>query len=168
MTLERLLKDYTAYNRWANEAFAAWLRAKPEECLTAIVPSSFPSLRDTLLHLWGAEKLWLERLRQEEPAPFLPTVFSGSAQQIFEGWPATSAALAEYVAEQPAEFFEQVCTFRLFNGQLDSRPRHQMILHCVQHSTYHRGQLVTMGRSLGLTDPPSTDYIRYVREVNAR
>ncbi|MCS6930114.1 MAG: DinB family protein [Saprospiraceae bacterium] len=163
MTLEGLLKDYTAYNSWANEVFVKWLRSKPETAMTTPVVSSFPTLRDTLLHIWGAEKIWLERLRQQLTEPFLPTVFNGSVEDVFNGLLETSNALAEYVAGQPPEFFEHICTFRLFSGQEDSRPRYQMLLHCVQHSTYHRGQIVTMGRALGFTDPPQTDYIRYIR-----
>ncbi|MFN2424735.1 MAG: DinB family protein [Cryomorphaceae bacterium] len=34
----------------------------------------------------------------------------------------------------------------------------------MNHSTYHRGQLVTMGRQAGLSTPPQTDYIFYVRK----
>lgn len=163
MTLEALFQDYTAYNCWANAAVVAWLRSKPEGVMTTPVASSFPTLRDTLLHIWGAEKIWLERLRQQEPEPFLPTIFKGTTAEVFDGLLAVSAALAEYVAQQPAAFFEQICVFRLFSGKEDARPRYQMLLHCIQHSTYHRGQLVTMGRALAFTDPPQTDYIYYAR-----
>jgi len=38
--------------------------------------------------------------------------------------------------------------------------------HVANHATYHRGQIVTMLRQLGRT-PPSTDYIRWLREVGA-
>jgi uncharacterized damage-inducible protein DinB len=34
-------------------------------------------------------------------------------------------------------------------------------MHCMNHSTYHRGQIVTMGRNLGFTDAPMTDYNFY-------
>ena len=36
--------------------------------------------------------------------------------------------------------------------------RYEFIQHMINHSTYHRGQLVTMGRVLGITDAPGTDY----------
>ncbi len=163
MTLEALLKDYTVYNQWANAAMVQWLRSKPQAAMTVPVASSFPTLRDTLLHMWGAEKIWLERLRQQPAEPFLPTVFQGTTSEVFHGLLAASTALAEYVQEQPDDFFQQSCTFRLFSGKEDTRPRYQMLLHCVQHSTYHRGQLVTMGRTLGFSDPPQTDYIYYAR-----
>ncbi len=163
MTLDALLKHYAAYNRWANEAFVLWLRQKPREAMEETVPSSFPTLRDTLLHIWGAEKIWLERLRQCPVEPFVAAEVSGTIEDVFEGLLGASTALLEYVRKQPAVFFEQWCTFRLFNGEEDAQPRYQMLLHCLQHSTYHRGQLVTMGRALGFVDPPRTDYIHYVR-----
>ncbi len=164
MTLDALLKDYTAYNCWANEAIVRWLRSKPQEAMTTPVTSSFPTLRDTLLHMWGAEKIWLERLRQELAGPFLATTFEGPTEAIFDGLLAASAALRDYVSAQPPEFFQQHCTYRLFSGAEDQRVRYQMLLHCIQHATYHRGQLVTMGRSLGFTDPPQTDFILYARQ----
>jgi uncharacterized damage-inducible protein DinB len=38
-----------------------------------------------------------------------------------------------------------------------------MIQHVVDHSSYHRGQIVTMLRQLGVT-PPSTGLIRFYRD----
>jgi uncharacterized damage-inducible protein DinB len=40
-----------------------------------------------------------------------------------------------------------------------------MIIHCVQHSTFHRGQIVTIAHTLHMKAPiPATDYIRFVRD----
>lgn len=164
MTLDALLQDYANYNRWANTAMVNWLRTKPADALTREVPSSFPTLRETLLHIWGAEKIWLERLQQVPTGPFLSQVFTGSDAELLDGLLHCSADFAACLQNQPPDFFQTTCPFRLLNGTEDARPRHQMILHCMQHSTYHRGQIVTMARNLGFTDPPQTDYIKYVRE----
>jgi uncharacterized damage-inducible protein DinB len=40
----------------------------------------------------------------------------------------------------------------------------QMIQHVVDHSSYHRGQIVTMLRQLG-AQPPSTGLMRFYRET---
>ena len=37
----------------------------------------------------------------------------------------------------------------------------EYIMHYANHSTYHRGQVITIGRSLGFTDAPMTDYNLY-------
>ncbi len=40
-------------------------------------------------------------------------------------------------------------------------PLVQYGLHVFNHSTYHRGQIVTIGRGLGYKDAPMTDYNFY-------
>jgi uncharacterized damage-inducible protein DinB len=51
---------------------------------------------------------------------------------------------------KPSSGGEYVHTFR------------QMFRHFINHSSYHRGQIVTLLRQLG-TSPPTTDLIRYYR-----
>jgi uncharacterized damage-inducible protein DinB len=127
------------------------------------VPSSFPNIKHTLLHIWGAEKIWMERLQQVPLEPFLTQVFTGTTEEVFDGLMNNSRVFMEFIQAQDSGFFQEICDFRLLNGTEDRRARTEMLLHCFQHSTYHRGQIITMARVLGLTDPPSTDYIKYVR-----
>lgn len=164
MTLESLLKDYAAFNLWANEQFVKWLKSKPLELMEREMPSSFPTIRDTLLHIWGAEDIWLERLQRVSPTTFLTERFSGSVEDIFDGVLKKSTEFVAYVNGLSDTDFQEVCDFKLLNGTADSRSRSQMIHHCLNHSTYHRGQIVTMARNFGLTDPPGTDYMKYVRQ----
>ncbi|MFZ1749342.1 MAG: DinB family protein [Saprospiraceae bacterium] len=49
------------------------------------------------------------------------------------------------------------------------KKQHPNLLHIIHHvfnqGTYHRGQLVTMGRALGFLHPPSTDFIHFKRMI---
>ncbi len=163
MSLESLLKDYAVYNLWANTLTVNWLKTQPLELMEREVLSSFPNLKFTLLHIWSAEKIWMQRLQQVALEPFLQLVFTGTTEEVFDGFMDNSRVFMEYVQTQNGDFFQEICDFRLLNGTEDRRSHAEMLLHCFQHSTYHRGQIVTMARALGLTDPPSTDYIKYVR-----
>ncbi len=58
-------------------------------------------------------------------------------------------------------------SYRGVDGQVFAHTLADLIRHVVNHSTYHRGQLVTMLRQLGHT-PPSTDFTRYLREGASR
>lgn len=41
-----------------------------------------------------------------------------------------------------------------------------MVQHCTNHSTYHRGQLITLARQLGIKkEVPSTDLLYFSREI---
>jgi uncharacterized damage-inducible protein DinB len=41
---------------------------------------------------------------------------------------------------------------------------YHVLHHIFNHSTYHRGQLVTMLRQLGSKDIPATDFIAFVKK----
>ncbi len=43
------------------------------------------------------------------------------------------------------------------------QPVYQMLTHVFNHGTYHRGQLVTMLRELGVEKIPATDFIVWSR-----
>lgn len=44
--------------------------------------------------------------------------------------------------------------YKLLSGEPSQTSVLNIIHHVMNHSTYHRGQLVTMGRELGFIDPP--------------
>ena len=53
--------------------------------------------------------------------------------------------------------------FKRLNGDAYSMPYYQMLAHVFNHSTYHRGQIVTMLRQVGFTDVGSTDMLGFFR-----
>jgi uncharacterized damage-inducible protein DinB len=59
---------------------------------------------------------------------------------------------------------DRVVSFRNLAGEPYADPLDGLIRHVVNHSTYHRGQVSTLLRQLGLT-PPNTDLITYLRQA---
>jgi uncharacterized damage-inducible protein DinB len=45
-------------------------------------------------------------------------------------------------------------------------PKYDYLLQVINHGTYHRGQIVTIGRNIGITDATNTDY-NFYNVVNA-
>ncbi len=164
MTLEILLKDYCAYNLWANELIVNWLKPNPAELLEREVPSSFPSLRTTLLHIWAAEDVWLNRLKILSPPEFISETYAGSNGELFDHLLQNSELFKNFVLRQSDDFFSNTTQYKHTSGKIHEQYNSEIILHCMQHSTYHRGQIVTIARNLGLSAPPKTDYIEYVRQ----
>ncbi len=151
---------YATYNEWANKAMAAWLSEASNAEMDMDIESSFKSLRSTALHIWSAEYLWLQVLK-DEPYDDNPTKsFDGSTAELIAGWLATSAAFKDYVDKLKPADLESTR-----GDDPDKALRvDDIIQHCMNHSTYHRGQLITMGRQAGLADPPRTDFIYFVRQ----
>jgi len=160
-----LVHDYAAYNYWANTTLLNWLKSKPTEALEKEIASSFAGIKATLVHIWDTERFWLSVIKQE-PAPpsFRMTGFDGSLQQVFEGMEKTANDFARVVNEMDDETLMEKVSFDT-PWVKGTRTRFEFIHHCMNHSTYHRGQITTMGHHVDLHDAPMTDYCFYLLMV---
>lgn len=157
MDVKDLIDQYAAYDRWANTLFVERLMREREEVLDRSVPSSFPSLRATLLHLRDAECAWCLRLDRLPPRwPADPSTAIGSVLPFVE-------ALHHRVLALTHEELQEEVDYHSLKRLPYRQQRLQMLMHCFNHSTYHRGQLVTMMRGLGLGEVPSTDLVTFQR-----
>ena len=165
ITLGTLVKDSAIYNLWVNRTLVDWLKSKPSVLMDKIVPSSFPSLKETLVHIWDTQRFWLSVL-QQVPAPpsFRMEGFNGSLEEVFEGLVDQSLEMALYIESLEESALTEDVEFDTpwVSGK---QARFEFIHHCLNHSTYHRGQLITIGRNVGLTDAPMTDYNFYLLRV---
>ena len=48
-------------------------------------------------------------------------------------------------------------------GEKFTQPRWELLMHCFNHASYHRGQVVSIMRQLDMTDIPTTDMVVYQR-----
>lgn len=162
MTLTSMLQDFVRYNAWANRRLVEWLKTKPAGLMDADVPSSFSSIRSTLVHIWDTERFWFAVLKQVPPPPsFRFTGFDGSLEEVFEGIVAQSDAFAAYFDGLSEDELQEIVSFTTpwVEG---SRKRAEFAQHAMCHGLYHRGQIVTIGRNIGLEDAPMTDYSFYL------
>jgi uncharacterized damage-inducible protein DinB len=159
--MHTLLTQYSAYNLWANELIAGLLNKLDLKLLDAEVKSSFPSLRKTVMHIWDAELIWLSRLEGRKIS-WPPTAqFKDPAIGDFLN---ASRDLHNFVEGKSAEYFHASTSFSDSKGNPYTMNNAGILMHVFNHSTFHRGQIVTMARELGQTELPSTDLIRYLRE----
>ena len=163
--LSTLIKDYVIYNHWANRRIIEWLQSKPASIMDLKVPSSFPGIRNTLVHIWDMERSWLAHLQLAPQPESMRRGFAGTWEQVLEGLLETSDNFTNYVLSLSQEELLKTCYCNiLFVGDI-YRPRFEIIQHAMNHSTYHRGQLVTIGHQIGLNDAPMTDYMYYLLRV---
>lgn len=163
MDHKTLWTDFAKYNLWANRQFATLFSSLGEGAANKAIVSSFPSVKLTLLHIWDAEMIWLDRLQDKRRKGFPSENFNGSINEVINGWLACSQRFCDFLEQSSASFFEERKRFNTFDGTAWTQTAWQMIQHCLNHSTFHRGQLVVMARQLGLDKIPSTDIIYYLR-----
>ncbi|MGH7474909.1 MAG: DinB family protein [Longimicrobiales bacterium] len=166
MTRLEEIRQLYAYNRWANAEILTAGCALPADAYARDLGSSFPSVRDTLVHILGAEWVWLCRWQGSSPRS-LPEDWAASTQQeLTARWAQVEADQTHFLAGLTEQRLDDVIAYTNFAGTALESPLWQMLRHVVNHSTYHRGQVVTMLRQLGFA-PPSTDLIHYHRESAA-
>ena len=162
-----LLSSTVSYNLWVNERLVNLFRSVDQSLIEQAVVSSFPSIRATLLHLWDVEVLWLARLNGVSPTDFPSKTFKGSNEEIYQNLLKSSQDFVDYVVNKPVESFYESIAYTLLTAQGDFRnDAGDMIQHCMNHQSFHRGQLITMARQLGITEFPRTDYIMYKRQLS--
>jgi uncharacterized damage-inducible protein DinB len=164
--MKELLLQYARYNIWANKLMIDITLAQDVAILDTEVVSSFPSLRQTVYHTWGAESIWLQRLQLAEHPVWEPTEFAGTFEEACAAWQQASNDLLQFVEKQYDDS-ALIHVFQYYDLKKNSykTPVYQALHHVFNHGTYHRGQLITMLRQLGVTKLPSTDFITYVRHV---
>jgi uncharacterized damage-inducible protein DinB len=158
-------KTLVNYNVWANQKICGFITHAGDAMARLEQQSSFPSVYKTLIHIWGAEWIWLLRLKNESPASFPAANFSGSLEEACAGWLKASTDFEkEILSFSDAEALSRQVIYRNLKGEPFISTVQEVVSHCMNHSTFHRGQLVTLLRGAGYKELGSTDMITYYRE----
>jgi uncharacterized damage-inducible protein DinB len=154
------IRDLYAYERWANHRILDAVAAVPPEAYGRALASSFPSIRETLLHMLAASWVWLRRWKGSSPSA-RPEAWDDLAYEgLRDAWSDVEAEQERFVAELAEDGLDRVLEFRDVQGRAHTQPLWVLLRHVVNHSTYHRGQVVTLLRQVG-GSPPSTDLAAY-------
>jgi uncharacterized damage-inducible protein DinB len=161
--MKELLQQYSSYNVWATQKIFVSLKPSTDEQLHTETESSFSSIFKTVLHLWDAESIWWQRLKLQEHVDVPSNSFSGDFEELQKKALAQSALWDEWVANATEPQLQHVFAYQNSKKEQFKQPVWQMLLHLFNHGTYHRGQLVTMMRRLGIDKLPQTDFIVFSR-----
>lgn len=161
------IKRLIDYTEWANELAMNAAAALPDDLLRRDVNISHQSIFGTLVHMAGAEWIWLERWHGRSPAKaeawdLWSTDACGDLATLKERWRADIDRRAQFLAGLDEERLAADLHFKLLSGDPSSMPLIDQMQHVINHATLHRGQIVGMIRQLGI-DPPSTDLLFYLR-----
>lgn len=163
MTLHEIT-SLLAFNAWAsNRIFEVTASMTADQCMKDM-RSSLGSIHGTLVHLVGAEKLSLARW-QGRTEPLLAASDVPSREALIEVWEKTGLETARFVGTLTDRKLQEPFVVKTIKGEVFECLLWQTFQHMVDHSTYHRGQAITLMRQLGVT-PPSTGLLRFYREAH--
>lgn len=164
--MKELLQRLAAYHVWAYQNLFQTITQLPAEKHHQEVPSSFPSLYKTVLHVWDAETVWWQRLKLLERIEKPSEQFNGTMVQLCDHLIRQARQWKEWIEEAPEHRLQHVFQYRNFQHEQFKQPVYEMLLHLFNHGTYHRGQMVTMLHELGVEKIPPTDFIVWSRRKN--
>jgi len=158
------MKDLYDYNIWANHKTLDSLEVISPEQFTAPMGGSFASIRDTVVHILGAEWIWWQRCIGEQPKGLLDAASFPDVPSLRNKWREVDDG---YLALINSADLEANITYVNRHGNQYTYSVGRILLHNANHSTYHRGQVVTLLRQIG-AKPAVTDYLVFIDEQSPR
>ena len=164
--MKSIFKQYAAYNKWANQKLIETISQLNDLQQREEIVSSFPGIFKTLLHMLDAESIWWQRLKLVEQIERPSDHFSGNFSDLQKRLLLQSEQWYDWVANASDNQLQHVFAYQNSKREQFKQPVNEVLLHLFNHGTYHRGQLVTMLRQLGIGKIPATDFIEWTRSKN--
>lgn len=161
--LQRLVR----YKAWADRLFYETLAGLPEQDLLAPRPIYFGSMIRTLHHAYAMDRVWQAHLlgqahgyTSRNPEAHPPFDALWTLQLEMDAW------YVDYADRLDPGQQDEIVRFEFIGGGSGAMTRSDILLHVVNHTTYHRGHVADMLYDLSVF-PPTTDYPVFVREQAA-
>jgi uncharacterized damage-inducible protein DinB len=144
-------REMFEYVRWGDQQSLMAARSVPDELYYKDFGLSHGSIHKMLVHMMAAQWTWLSRWRGQSP-PKLETAEDYPTRILLEQrWPLVHAAMMDFVAHQSPSALARTVNYRNTRGETFTLPLANLLLHVIDHATYHRGQLNSLIKKAGGT-----------------
>jgi uncharacterized damage-inducible protein DinB len=164
MTSTRNIRMLARYTAWANSRLYAALSDLPVASLLEARPGRPNGMNGILSHGYAVDLIWKAHLegkvhgfttRNFETIPTFDEL--SVAQRQVDEW------YIAYADNQNERSLEQAISFDFVDGGSGSMTRGDILLHIVNHKTYHRGYIADMLYESG-SRPPTIDLPVFLRD----
>lgn len=145
-----ILEELFIYNRYANKKVIATLQQHKIAQGKGI---------NLFSHILNAHHTWIARIKGE---PVTYGVWQVHTLSQFEQIDQQNHQNTTYILNEALDL-NRTISYQNSSGKSFVNSFRDILLHIVNHSTYHRGQIASIIREQGF-DPPVTDYIFYKRD----
>ena len=162
--MKQLLKNFTNYNLWANSKICYFLSAIDKTVNDEITNERIAIIQETVLKIWENEVIWYNRFNGDTTSKKPCENLNGGFEEFQKMFLDQSHRLVSYAASLDDSQLNSDFEYSNPNGEKFKTQLYRVIMHCVNHSTYLRGQVVTMLRSIGYENLSSLDLETYLKE----
>jgi uncharacterized damage-inducible protein DinB len=158
MDLLPTIREMFEHNYWARDQQLRVCAGLAPAELERPLGGSFPSLHATLVHLVAVEWLWLERWRGRSPRALVPPAELPTFAALRERCQAVEAEMRGFLSALDEDALGRSLTIVSTRGEQWTYPLWRMVMHLLNHQSFHRGQVTTQLRMLG-AQPPRIDFL---------
>lgn len=155
----------TRYTQWANQRLYQALQAVDEPDQKAPCPGRPQGMAGVLGHMLVVDRIWKGHLlgrdhgfTSRSATQYTPCAELAGLQAQEDSW------YTDYARSLTEQDLQENVAFRFIDGGEGCLGRGDMLLHVVNHKTYHRGYVADMLYGLGLK-PPTLDLPVFLRDV---
>jgi uncharacterized damage-inducible protein DinB len=158
MSLVKLITNYATFNEWANHKIVGWLGQLDQELLYQETPSSYTSIDYTVQHILRTQRFWLLFIGEQDTTGFNWSVRERDASNVLNELKEVSTQMKVAYSAFSEQDLLKTLHFDMPWAKNDLS-RYEYIMHIINHGTFHRGQIVTMARAIGIKEGiVNTDY----------
>jgi uncharacterized damage-inducible protein DinB len=150
------------YSAWATRRVLESTAGLSPDELSRDLGNSYGGVHGTLKHIYQADSIWFDRL-MGAPTSDLSKYEPSSG---FSEWIPLLDGYVKWAEQLNAADWDRIVSYRNVKGESLQTPVWQIVLHLVNHASYHRGQVTTLLRQIGRA-PVGTDLIAYYRSLPA-
>lgn len=165
MTDTATARMLTRYNAWANTTFFDAVRALPEDEATRPRQTLFKNIVHTLNHNYVIDRIFRAHL---EGKPHGYTARNTTDTPALDELRAEQEALDEWYVQwsdtMTDEALDEKVSFTFVGGGAGVMTRGQILLHLINHTSYHRGFAADLFYQVP-AKPPTTDLTVFLRDV---
>jgi uncharacterized damage-inducible protein DinB len=156
------LVTHLRYHRWATALVLDEAAALPAEQLMKPLGGSFNCLYNTIVHIYQSDRVWLDRLEERPSGKLEDYEAPGCMWELRDAWLKVHDGMIAFAKSLDEAGVNRVIAYKNLVGQPFESPIWQIILHVVNHGSYHRGQVTFMIRELAVK-PTNLDLIGFYR-----
>jgi uncharacterized damage-inducible protein DinB len=156
------------YRQWADQlTFDAVASLPPGEAAKER-PTLFKTMIGTLNHNYLIDLVWQAHLEgREHGFAERNVVLHGDLTELWKAQQAINRWYIDWSVRQSAQSLEEMVHFRFIDGDRSAMSRGDILLHVVNHATYHRGWVAEMFFQVPARNP-TTDLPVYLKSLGAQ
>jgi len=143
------IREWFCHGRWANDRILAAAKELPDEVLDRKFDMGPGSLRETVRHIYGADRIWFERVGGPSSAAMPHANDITSIAQLIDTSQKLDDARSTWLAGISDEAVRQPINYKNMKGEPYTNKLCDILLHVCNHGIHHRAQAMAMLRQIG-------------------